>query len=273
MKKQIFLFLFLFCGAMIAQGQETYYVLSKSGKVQVYVSGKDKKEVVLSQSLSENNKLWISKEADLQLRDKSGHIYSLSGVSGDWYVYDFIKKAKSNMSNGFLSQFTKGMMKVLKKTPETTIQRNLGTRRGSDDTRCFEDTVYASLCEYKKFTTFGVVFEKIKEDNGLIWFRVKNESSDTFYCNIIREDADGRMFVCYESGWFNKYDVFPLSGNTTVEMKAFPLWEESQHPCSYILIRSKKPFRVDALQALLDKGEKPSPNASSSSKVDCVKAR
>ena len=260
-------------GAYIAHGQETYFVLSKNGKVQVYLGGSEKHDVALSEALAEDAKLWIAKDADLRLRDKSGHVYTLPGASGDWLVRDYVKKAQSKETRSFFGQFASGLMKVFKNDSEPKIQRNMGTRRGNDDMPCFEDTVYASLCEYRKFTTFGVIFEKIQADNGLIWFRVTNETTENFYCNIISEDSNRHKFVCYESGWFGKYDVFPLPGNTTIEMRALPLSGDSYNLNSYVLVRSRKPLRVDVLQELLNKGMNPVPNASSTNKVDCVKAR
>lgn len=280
MKKFIFLLSFFIFGVVVAQGQETYFVFSMRGKVQVYSGKNVKQDVILSQSLSGDRKLWIAKNAELQLRDKNGHVFSLPGVSGDWFVRDFVKKSQSKESRSFFGQFASGLVRTMKKSPEEKINLNEGTRRGNDDKPCFEDTIYASFREFKSknYTNFDKqVFQKIIGDNGLIWFRVTNTTSQTYYCNIIRENANGNRTVCYESGWFGKKDVFPLPGtntSVTVELNDFPLYEDPNNPCSYILVCSSKPFRVDKLQELLKNGEKPvSTNTLSSGKVVFVKVK
>ena len=240
--KKLILLLCLFL-PILAIGQNPYSIFSCTEDVKMFdESTKSWRPVKKGTKIDAGTLLIAPNKESVQILDgRTNRIYT--NIHCGKVTVGAILDKSSKAANSILTNLNKQIAKNITKQKGSGYSTYGVTTRGSKDSLDFADSLYYAIYSNIKNPTPSECkeIEKVKHENNIISFIIKNESDNPIYVSIVYGNMN-QMQVCLNDSIFEGGAV-KIPAQTSLDLSAYK-FTESQDDKEYYLVSCKTMFSL-----------------------------
>jgi hypothetical protein len=240
--KKLIILLCLFL-PILAIGQNPYSIFSCTEEVKMFDESTKSWRPVKKGTKIDAGTLLIApnKESVQILDDRTNRIYT-NIHCGKVTVGSILDKS-SKAANSILTNLNKQIAKNITKQKGSGYSTYGVTTRGLKETLDFADSLYYAIYSNIKNPSPSECkkIEKVKHENNIISFIIKNESDDPIYVSIVYGNMD-QMQVCLTESMFEGGAV-KIPAQTSLDLSAYKFVDQEEDK-QYYLVSSNESFSL-----------------------------